>query len=237
MARRRRMSWVSGPESAKSAVANAISHGTSHSKTRDGVCSSSQPPTNPPRIDGMLPQSTQRPRPRSSRRKPYSAATDPGDSETVLVALARIGGRPSQTSRGKVISEPPPALALTAPATVAAAKRTMPSVGSRSIHAGAELCVVPARHALGSHADHATLARLSAERVAQPLHVTRIVLVLHRLEDVEHPFGVVVDLGAAADDETLQLGIGAAALERSEEHTSELQSLRHLVCRLLLEKK
>src|SRR5262245_65393531 len=27
------------------------------------------------------------------------------------------------------------------------------------------------------------------------------------------------------------------ALVRSEEHTSELQSLRHLVCRLLLEKK
>src|SRR5438045_5511127 len=27
------------------------------------------------------------------------------------------------------------------------------------------------------------------------------------------------------------------SLERSEEHTSELQSLRHLVCRLLLEKK
>src|SRR5205814_8444165 len=29
----------------------------------------------------------------------------------------------------------------------------------------------------------------------------------------------------------------APALVRSEEHTSELQSLRHLVCRLLLEKK
>src|SRR5205814_8728168 len=28
-----------------------------------------------------------------------------------------------------------------------------------------------------------------------------------------------------------------APLRRSEEHTSELQSLRHLVCRLLLEKK
>src|SRR5437899_8358641 len=28
-----------------------------------------------------------------------------------------------------------------------------------------------------------------------------------------------------------------ALLKRSEEHTSELQSLRHLVCRLLLEKK
>src|SRR5205814_10241656 len=34
-------------------------------------------------------------------------------------------------------------------------------------------------------------------------------------------------LGAADDRELL----------RSEEHTSELQSLRHLVCRLLLEKK
>src|SRR5205814_9992684 len=30
---------------------------------------------------------------------------------------------------------------------------------------------------------------------------------------------------------------GGRQLERSEEHTSELQSLRHLVCRLLLEKK
>src|ERR1035441_7281874 len=29
----------------------------------------------------------------------------------------------------------------------------------------------------------------------------------------------------------------AAMVTRSEEHTSELQSLRHLVCRLLLEKK
>src|SRR5437899_8944950 len=32
-------------------------------------------------------------------------------------------------------------------------------------------------------------------------------------------------------------GIQVFELERSEEHTSELQSLRHLVCRLLLEKK
>src|SRR2546425_7537376 len=30
---------------------------------------------------------------------------------------------------------------------------------------------------------------------------------------------------------------GVASLERSEEHTSELQSLAYLVCRLLLEKK
>src|ERR1035441_2125025 len=31
------------------------------------------------------------------------------------------------------------------------------------------------------------------------------------------------------------LRAGAEIIERSEEHTSELQSLRHLVCRLLLE--
>src|SRR5258705_3408073 len=33
------------------------------------------------------------------------------------------------------------------------------------------------------------------------------------------------------------VGSGASGGSRSEEHTSELQSLRHLVCRLLLEKK
>src|ERR1035441_10947482 len=54
-----------------------------------------------------------------------------------------------------------------------------------------------------------------------------------------------VDLGEVrANFESLvdlvrfQLADGDAADElRSEEHTSELQSLRHLVCRLLLEKK
>src|SRR5205814_7225099 len=39
--------------------------------------------------------------------------------------------------------------------------------------------------------------------------------------------------------ERIVVGRGRRGLsrERSEEHTSELQSLRHLVCRLLLEKK
>src|SRR5262245_65735904 len=34
-----------------------------------------------------------------------------------------------------------------------------------------------------------------------------------------------------------QWAVGSCLHRRSEEHTSELQSLRHLVCRLLLEKK
>src|SRR5205814_6411319 len=40
------------------------------------------------------------------------------------------------------------------------------------------------------------------------------------------------------DDRYLAIDHGwGGAIDRSEEHTSELQSLRHLVCRLLLEKK
>src|ERR1035438_10778763 len=35
----------------------------------------------------------------------------------------------------------------------------------------------------------------------------------------------------------IEVGVHSAGRSRSEEHTSELQSLRHLVCRLLLEKK
>src|SRR5437899_8271196 len=42
----------------------------------------------------------------------------------------------------------------------------------------------------------------------------------------------------APQDEALQYRRrGVPGVVRSEEHTSELQSLRHLVCRLLLEKK
>src|SRR5258705_3480322 len=42
-----------------------------------------------------------------------------------------------------------------------------------------------------------------------------------------------VDLGEQAADHVDPDEEQAIALERSEEHTSELQSLRHLVCRLL----
>src|SRR6266480_7952891 len=52
-------------------------------------------------------------------------------------------------------------------------------------------------------------------------------LPIFRALDPRH-LGVRVDFGAAA--------VGAAR-ERSEEHTSELQSHVNLVCRLLLEKK
>src|SRR2546429_2012670 len=44
-------------------------------------------------------------------------------------------------------------------------------------------------------------------------------------------------LGLTQDHLRFALGRGARLLARSEEHTSELQSRLHLVCRLLLEKK
>src|SRR5262245_64580991 len=49
------------------------------------------------------------------------------------------------------------------------------------------------------------------------------------------------DVGVAIDDGRIVAVDAPSTLSerfpRSEEHTSELQSLRHLVCRLLLEKK
>src|SRR5438045_6632516 len=48
------------------------------------------------------------------------------------------------------------------------------------------------------------------------------------------PFGGVI-AGSASGPKPA--ATACAARMRSEEHTSELQSLRHLVCRLLLEKK
>src|SRR5437899_9315057 len=44
-------------------------------------------------------------------------------------------------------------------------------------------------------------------------------------------------LGEARAKPALESGPAHPLAPRSEEHTSELQSLRHLVCRLLLEKK
>src|SRR5262245_63448614 len=51
----------------------------------------------------------------------------------------------------------------------------------------------------------------------------------------------VSDASVTAEVDLAPNGAGGykldVTLQRSEEHTSELQSLRHLVCRLLLEKK
>src|SRR5690625_6162299 len=51
-------------------------------------------------------------------------------------------------------------------------------------------------------------------------------------------FGVLAVTALLAQSEVgMGLGLGLFGILRSEEHTSELQSRGHLVCRLLLEKK
>src|SRR5205814_9922013 len=50
-------------------------------------------------------------------------------------------------------------------------------------------------------------------------------------------FSVATRQPRAPSFSTTRLAPRARRVVRSEEHTSELQSLRHLVCRLLLEKK
>src|SRR5262245_49360127 len=69
---------------------------------------------------------------------------------------------------------------------------------------------------------------------AQNIYPTEVRLVSNQAELLANTAGasvlVVEELVVGAKEL-------AAAGNRSEEHTSELQSLRHLVCRLLLEKK
>src|SRR5262245_64659056 len=48
---------------------------------------------------------------------------------------------------------------------------------------------------------------------------------------------VELPVGPLPRSDAVDLFVQRADGQRSEEHTSELQSLRHLVCRLLLEKK
>src|SRR5438045_7489012 len=67
-------------------------------------------------------------------------------------------------------------------------------------------------------------------------------LIVHRVRHFQHVFhddaagdAHVVRVRAVVEQQVVAKIFLATA--RSEEHTSELQSLRHLVCRLLLEKK
>src|SRR3989449_7736344 len=60
------------------------------------------------------------------------------------------------------------------------------------------------------------------------------------LHDRQHPHDLFMELAALYERpvaQNLALSLYLAPVGRSEEHTSELQSRLHLVCRLLLEKK
>src|SRR5689334_23566181 len=65
-----------------------------------------------------------------------------------------------------------------------------------------------------------------------------LVFCRHRAHDRRRPsIGASAQAQDALDLALDTLGAGVVGFVRSEEHTSELQSQFHLVCRLLLEKK
>src|SRR5579883_2645426 len=103
-----------------SSVAKRTRAGASLSKMVGGVQRSSNAPIIPPaKLGAMRIRKCDSPA-RSSRRKPQAPPTEPGQVATVLVALAITEGRPIQTSVGKEIRVPPPAMELIAPARKAA---------------------------------------------------------------------------------------------------------------------
>src|SRR5205823_14759500 len=76
---------------------------------------------------------------------------------------------------------------------------------------------------------------IGAASIVAKVHRDRLMAQL----DGEYPgYGFSAHKGYPTPDHLDALErLGACALHRSEEHTSELQSLAYLVCRLLLEKK
>src|SRR2546429_4536777 len=66
-----------------------------------------------------------------------------------------------------------------------------------------------------------------------PRHLLLRVLDRHPVEEARIDHAAIAVIGRVGDDEGRRIGVR----RRSEEHTSELQSRLHLVCRLLLEKK
>src|SRR2546422_4749711 len=86
---------------------------------------------------------------------------------------------------------------------------------------------------------------LSAGDLIEPLFVRPGKRMRQEIPSMPGQFNLSVDEAVAEGQEARSLGVPAVILfgippskdARSEEHTSELQSRLHLVCRLLLEKK
>src|SRR5258708_25565693 len=90
----------------------------------------------------------------------------------------------------------------------------------------------------GSYAGEVTPTRFqfSSDKLVYPLKITQISVKdkTEALFYVQAPYKVDLEGDNSYQHTWL---IAVVAFQRSEEHTSELQSPDHLVCRLLLEKK
>src|SRR5262245_37596491 len=92
---------------------------------------------------------------------------------------------------------------------------------------GLRRAAAPSRIGRGPSRRASLLSRQAQDLV--DLDLLLLALDLDRAERADLDDALHAVPGALADEDLTRLGVG-----RSEEHTSELQSLRHLVCRLLL---
>src|SRR5687768_18367845 len=73
------------------------------------------------------------------------------------------------------------------------------------------------------------------------VEISEIVDGIYRIAGFDNTYGITYNQFLVNDEKPMLVHTGPIGMytkvERSEEHTSELQSRLHLVCRLLLEKK
>src|SRR5258708_7223820 len=113
-----------GPLKANKSVASNRRQGISCWKVDCEVRSSKTAPSTPPtRLVLTSTTTSTRSCAASSLRYAPTLASEPGQSATVLVALAWMGKTPVKISEGNVMKLPPPATELSAPPTTAVMKR------------------------------------------------------------------------------------------------------------------
>src|SRR2546429_6568873 len=84
---------------------------------------------------------------------------------------------------------------------------------------------------------YTTLFRSEAEPSSAAIKINLATAMFQSGELAKAKETIEATLAQAPEDSRAKNLLGRIYLERSEEHTSELQSRLHLVCRLLLEKK
>src|SRR5258705_6073024 len=84
---------------------------------------------------------------------------------------------------------------------------------------------------------YTTLFRSSARNAARRTMATRGTVKAAGRSCHERTLSTTEDTGDKPGCSSASSASSVVEIARSEEHTSELQSLRHLVCRLLLDKK
>src|SRR2546429_7307086 len=82
-----------------------------------------------------------------------------------------------------------------------------------------------------------TLSRSPSSQTSAPSSGAALIRLSYTTPRSTAPLCAVARAAAATKAPQATIRVGRTATRRSEEHTSELQSRLHLVCRLLLEKK